>query len=59
MKRISGLYMHECWPVEPSPEAQDPYTGSALWDLSDDIVTEFASTATATGLEDVTSVDSN
>lgn len=40
MSGISGLYMHECWPVEPSPEAQDPSTASALWELCEDIVQE-------------------
>ncbi len=40
MKSISGLYMHECWPVEPSPEAQDPASGSALWQLSEDLIEE-------------------
>lgn len=40
MKGISGLYLHECWPVEPSQEAQDPNTASALWELSADIVEE-------------------
>lgn len=38
MKGISGLYMYECWPVEPSPEAQDWHTAAALWNLSEDLV---------------------
>ena len=32
--------MHECWPVEPSPEAQDPASASALWQLSEDLIQE-------------------
>lgn len=51
MKGISGLYLHECWPVEPSPEAQDPDTASALWELSEDIIQE------KTGTHDVETVD--
>ena len=40
MERIGGLYMYECWPVEPSPEAQDPDTATALWELSEQIIAE-------------------
>ena len=40
MKAISGLYMYECWPMEPSPEAQDRSTATALWELSEQIITE-------------------
>ena len=38
MNEVSGLYMSDCWPVEPSSEAQDPGTASALWDLSEQII---------------------
>ena len=40
MEGIGGLYMYECWPAEPSPEAQDPSTSTALWELSEQIITE-------------------
>lgn len=38
MKEIGGLYMCDCWPAEPSSEAQDPSTGKALWELSEHII---------------------
>ena len=38
MENISGLYMYDCWPVEPSPEAQSRSNAAALWDLSEQIV---------------------
>lgn len=40
MEGIGGLYMYECWPAEPSPEAQDPNTAAALWELSEQIIAE-------------------
>ncbi len=40
MKGISGIYVYECWPAEPSPEAQNLNTATALWDLSQQIVEE-------------------
>ena len=40
MENIGGLYMYECWPTEPSGEAQDPSTAAALWELSERIITE-------------------
>ena len=40
MEEIGGLYMYECWPAEPSPEAQDPGTAAALWELSEQIIAE-------------------
>ena len=40
MDTVSGLYMYNCWPVQPSPEAQDPSTSAALWELSEQIVAE-------------------
>jgi len=38
MQGISGLYMFECWPVEPSLEAQNPFSATALWELSEQIL---------------------
>ena len=38
MDDISGLYMYDCWPTQPSPEAQDPSTAAALWELSECII---------------------
>ena len=40
MEGIGGLYMYECWPAEPSPEAQDPGTATALWQLTEQIIAE-------------------
>lgn len=40
MEHISGLYMYECCPVEPSYEAQDRSTAAALWELCEQIVTD-------------------
>ena len=40
MDEISGLYMYDCWPTQPSPEAQDPSTAAALWELSERIIAE-------------------
>ena len=40
MEDISGLYMYDCWPAQPSPEAQDPSTAAALWELSERIIAE-------------------
>lgn len=51
MKGISGLYLHECWPAEPSQEAQDPSTASALWQLSEDIIQEKMAQAEGEGEE--------
>lgn len=40
MDTVSGLYMYDCWPAQPSPEAQDTSTATALWELSEQIVVE-------------------
>ena len=39
-ENISGLYWYECWPAEPSDEAQDPTSAAALWELSEQIIAE-------------------
>lgn len=38
MNDISGLYMSDCWPAEPSMEAQDLSTATALWEMSEQII---------------------
>lgn len=40
MNDISGMYMSDCWPVEPSGEAQDSNTAVALWELSEQIIAQ-------------------
>ncbi len=40
MENVSGLYMYDCCPVEPSSEAQDSSTATALWELCEQIVAE-------------------
>lgn len=40
MDNISGLYMYECWPAVPSPEAQDLTTAAALWQLSEQLIAD-------------------
>ena len=37
---VSGLYWHECHPVEPSADALDPELGEGLWDFSERLIQE-------------------
>lgn len=38
MEGVSGLYIYRCSVAEPSPEAQSHGTATALWELSQQIV---------------------
>ena len=40
MDDIGGLYLYDCWPVQPSLEAQDSDTATALWELSEQLIRE-------------------